>query len=401
MNSDAYKEWTDLFDSSVSEVWKSERKELQKSVMLLWTLKKELNNVHKSLEDEVSNLRQQLNDKDRLEKKMKLTSAKKKSPSHEKENRSTSQVETKSNKYSSNVTELESPDLFKNIDPNSHSKSDKHEFSNSMIIDLSLSDDDRREIDTSPTLISKYRKDLRKSKSKNSGANSSNSNNSKDINLVRKNIFHTPGPDLEMSVIDSTPDLASRKLKTDSKVSQLLRKKKVKRKGRNLTLTQIFPNSIKFNSNNDKKFDVGEDSDETYFENNKSTSRMGITDLLSYINKDESSKDNTFSDMDDLDSTQEVDQFSKGALLDESICFEEASPQKKLKLAVLPEPVVRGNARKDLNGFACEKCRNFYGQMNLSPEELQKKMDECSKHRYKYQPPEDTLPGIWDLTLAP
>lgn len=37
----------------------------------------------------------------------------------------------------------------------------------------------------------------------------------------------------------------------------------------------------------------------------------------------------------------------------------------------------------------------FYSNMNLSPEKLQKKMDECSKHRYKYKPPEETLPGIF------
>ncbi|KAG5898152.1 hypothetical protein JTB14_034008 [Gonioctena quinquepunctata] len=399
MCSDAFKEWTELFDRDVSDVWKLERKELQKAAMLLWTLQKELKSVHNRLESELSTLRQQLNNKDSLERKRNLSShvKKKQSPITEnKENKQNSvMLEASSSKYSSNVTEVESPDLFRILDINCDLKSKNESNSQaSKIIDLSLSDDDKGKIDDSPTLISKHKRDPRKSKSRNTPSADDIVVN---IDLVKKNIFRTPGSDVEMSVIESTPDLRGRK--PNSKTGEFISKRKGHRKNKNLTLTQIYSN-MKQKPNTFKKFEDGEDSDETYFEANKSKrTEMGITDLLSYIN--ETNKDD-FSDAEELDSTQEVDQFSKGAFFNETACSEDLTPKKKPKLNILePEPIVRGNARKLLKGFACTKCANFYGQMNLSPEELQKKMDECSKHRYTYQPPEDTIPGLWDLTIAP
>lgn len=35
----------------------------------------------------------------------------------------------------------------------------------------------------------------------------------------------------------------------------------------------------------------------------------------------------------------------------------------------------------------------FYEALGLSPEELKVKMDECSKHRSKFAPVDDTPPG--------
>lgn len=33
--------------------------------------------------------------------------------------------------------------------------------------------------------------------------------------------------------------------------------------------------------------------------------------------------------------------------------------------------------------------------MNLSDKELEKKMDECSKHKSKFKPDEETIPGMY------
>jgi len=64
--------------------------------------------------------------------------------------------------------------------------------------------------------------------------------------------------------------------------------------------------------------------------------------------------------------------------------------------------VVRGKERKNLNGYCCEQCNNFYGAVCDAPgghvfnrEQL---VSECSRHRHRFRPAQ-TPEGFWDLTF--
>lgn len=63
--------------------------------------------------------------------------------------------------------------------------------------------------------------------------------------------------------------------------------------------------------------------------------------------------------------------------------------------------VVRGNERKKLLGWSCRECEHYYNGLNLPPDELEKKKNECSRHRHNLKPKEETFDGFWDLTFGP
>ncbi|CAG9819184.1 unnamed protein product [Phaedon cochleariae] len=394
-DTEAYREWIDIFDTDVSVIWNTERKELQRAAMLLGALQKEFKRVHEKVDLEYSTLRQQLKNIDQLKQKAKSPCLKKSPNSVNKENEAV--LDTRSSSSLKNSFHIESPDLFRNIDINKDLESET--TTNSSIIDLSLSDDDKTNIEKSPTLISKCRKQKSKFPRMPKAKHQLIQFNTPEC--VPKNIFKTRKSDLETSIIDCTPDLKIKK--SDSRVGDFLSKKKCQRTKNISTLTQMFANTPKPKSIKNQKTDDAIDSDETCIDGNKSKSKMSITDLLKFVNEDENeTEENVPDDLDEsgleeMDSMQESDQFSNGAFLDEDICLEASSP-KKPKL-VEPEPIVRGHARKLLNGFACKECHDFYAHMKLPPEELQKKMDECSKHRYTYRPPDETIPGFWDMTI--
>ncbi|XP_018568355.1 uncharacterized protein LOC108908708 isoform X2 [Anoplophora glabripennis] len=375
MYSEVYKEWIALFNDDFIQIWENERKELQRVSLLSYAFQKELKNLRNNVEVEMINLKQLLKYKDDLEKKTKSLSPqirKTKSPNTvDKENNFENHVGLKQATLRKNQTDNESPDLFKDIDLNAHCST-----TDLSVIDLSISEDDVINIEGSPT-IKKRRK--RYKVIPNPPAFSIITEcQEKPVtpvetirNSVKTNLFKTPvvKSHLDFSVIEGTPEIITNKSKTSSRVSDFLSKKKFKnRKSNNSTLTQMFKNSSRRTQN--EKPDDGADSDETFYEDSTSVSKMGITDLLDYINKSDSNK-------------QEIDK------------------RKPKVIPVEPEPVVRGNARKQLHGWSCHQCKDFYSQMKLPPEEMQKKMDECSRHRYKYRPPEETIPGFWDLSIPP
>ncbi|XP_071577749.1 uncharacterized protein [Temnothorax nylanderi] len=51
--------------------------------------------------------------------------------------------------------------------------------------------------------------------------------------------------------------------------------------------------------------------------------------------------------------------------------------------------------RAKLNGWDCWECRDYYKSLSLSKEEEQKRKNQCSRHRYKYERP-NTPDGFWD-----
>lgn len=59
-------------------------------------------------------------------------------------------------------------------------------------------------------------------------------------------------------------------------------------------------------------------------------------------------------------------------------------------------PVVRKKAeRKQLNGYSCSECAQYYSSFNLTEEELKKKLKDCSRHRDYHSPPK-TPEHYWD-----
>uniref|UniRef100_A0A0C9R3X8 RBBP8 protein n=1 Tax=Fopius arisanus TaxID=64838 RepID=A0A0C9R3X8_9HYME len=60
-------------------------------------------------------------------------------------------------------------------------------------------------------------------------------------------------------------------------------------------------------------------------------------------------------------------------------------------------PVVRGKSeRAKLKGWSCRDCQVYYENMNLTEDELQKRMDQCSRHRSKFNERYQTPPGFWN-----
>ncbi|KAG5321902.1 CTIP endonuclease, partial [Pseudoatta argentina] len=51
--------------------------------------------------------------------------------------------------------------------------------------------------------------------------------------------------------------------------------------------------------------------------------------------------------------------------------------------------------REKLNGLDCWECRKYYQNLSLSKEELKKRLNQCSRHRHKYERP-NTPEGFWD-----
>jgi len=72
------------------------------------------------------------------------------------------------------------------------------------------------------------------------------------------------------------------------------------------------------------------------------------------------------------------------------------NPHKNRSL-VNPTKVVRRKAeRKQINAHDCLECYNYYKVLNLSDEEIEKRMQNCSRHRSN-TPPTKESDSFWDL----
>ncbi|CAH1115000.1 unnamed protein product [Psylliodes chrysocephalus] len=374
METEAFKFWTDIFDTTLLDSYRNERKELQKAAMLITAFQIEIKNVQQSFEKEFSILREQLKRKDEIEEKVKSLPAENDCVQNSNLNDDITELDTN---ISLQNSDLDTPDIFAN-------SSTSNKSSNSEVIDITLSDVDATNLENSPTLVSK-----RKNKSKRQ--------TKKIYGDLKKNIFKEVDKENSM-LVECTPEVKVKKRTSNNGFLS----KKIKKKS---TLTQMFSDISKSTKNifisNQSEFDENQTNSNNTTYLKEDTTELGITRLLSYINKDENENpvQNDNSVEDEMDSAQDVDEFSKGILFDEESPVQ-GSPNKKFKpCESLVEPGLRGKAKKMLKGFSCDKCRYFYGAMKLSPKELQKRIDECSNHRYKYNPPEDTFEGIWDLTI--
>ncbi|GJQ75524.1 hypothetical protein Trydic_g17610 [Trypoxylus dichotomus] len=68
---------------------------------------------------------------------------------------------------------------------------------------------------------------------------------------------------------------------------------------------------------------------------------------------------------------------------------------------IFKEPVVRGKARQNLQGWDCRECREFYEELNLNTQESKKLLNKCSKHRSNFEQHDFTPKGFWDLNFPP
>lgn len=71
--------------------------------------------------------------------------------------------------------------------------------------------------------------------------------------------------------------------------------------------------------------------------------------------------------------------------------------QHKNRTLANPTKVVRKKAeRKQINAHKCYECYNYYKALNLTEEEIDKRMQNCSRHRANVAPTKEP-DNFWDL----
>ncbi|KYB25364.1 uncharacterized protein LOC103314324 isoform X2 [Tribolium castaneum] len=182
---------------------------------------------------------------------------------------------------------------------------------------------------------------------------------------------------MECSIIEDTPDV---KPKKRPKLTQ--KRQKLKNRSRqDTTLTQMFLKPRK-----PKEIDSNLPS-------------MSLDAMINLIN--ESSGSETDDElMGPPDGRESPDKEPEPADVTIDGLEPRDSPVKEEAPKIAFEEVVRGKQRKKLKGWSCQECENYYGALNLPPEELEKRKNECSRHRRRFKRNE-TYRGFWDLTFGP
>ena len=80
----------------------------------------------------------------------------------------------------------------------------------------------------------------------------------------------------------------------------------------------------------------------------------------------------------------------------------------------LPDPDISENAlktssvparskeeRKKLIGFSCDACEIYYRHLDISKQELEKAIQQCSRHRATSPPPKDSPKEMWKTEMSP
>jgi len=77
-----------------------------------------------------------------------------------------------------------------------------------------------------------------------------------------------------------------------------------------------------------------------------------------------------------------------------------ADSPKRMPIRALDPPIRKKSERAKLDGYECNQCVRYYAQFNLPPEELRKRLKNCSRHRARWEP-NKTQPGFWDIDFPP
>lgn len=209
-----------------------------------------------------------------------------------------------------------------------------------------------------PSLVTSKNVETFTTPKKNNQSNQNNLNDSDDI--------------FDSSIIDMTPNIEVSKRSRSTLTSQ-----KKKTHSSSTTLTQMFSG---INTKDNKKKDE--------------TTMMDIDEILERVENAEKN--------DIAESKNSSMSVSKSLKISDSFVEDyDKLPESKKKpeKSFVYKETVRGNKKSKLRGWSCKDCENFYKKMNLSEEELEKRMNECSKHRNKFKPDEETIPGYWDLSI--
>ncbi|XP_063973581.1 uncharacterized protein LOC135160690 [Diachasmimorpha longicaudata] len=154
----------------------------------------------------------------------------------------------------------------------------------------------------------------------------------------------------------------------------------------------------------DNGMETRSDLDETYFPRGETSSRGRQGESVTKRKLQENNglvnrpRDKLF-DMDvdgDWDTDVSMDKWTSSPSKNLMDSFD-AVPEKKNPNFAYKGPVVRGKSeRAKLKGWSCKDCQAYYENMNLTEEEMKKRMDQCSRHRSKYNERYNTPPGFWN-----
>ncbi|XP_042871243.1 serine/arginine repetitive matrix protein 1-like [Penaeus japonicus] len=124
---------------------------------------------------------------------------------------------------------------------------------------------------------------------------------------------------------------------------------------------------------------------------------LGLDELLEQVNTSPSSaKGQAAKSRDESPGQRKVSlRKNKREFFDNSF---DVVPQKNEEpgYAYLGDVVRKRDARKQLQGWGCRECEKWYEHQDLDPEERQRLMNKCSRHRSKHNPVTNTPKHFWD-----
>ncbi|KAL1491340.1 hypothetical protein ABEB36_011949 [Hypothenemus hampei] len=360
-SSNAFEQWQQLFDDKASKVWQEEPLSLLKNLsMIIYCVNKEMKHIQDVLQNKYIDFRSLIDKKHfKINTSVNLTKI---------ETPSISQSTSKAFFQSEKSPNLSSAKSLNNIDS----------FSNLVII----SDDD---FSKSPKIKTKHRMtnrflQNRKLIKENAPIEPYHKTSS---NFKNKVTLQKLDSDLDCSVVQCTPVKSSMRSWKKHK-----------------------PPSV-------KKQSEKQNSPKTRVQTEKSQhhksdqSSMGITKMLHYINQVNKTIEESEED-DDCTPTLFLNE-SNDSALNSGMIEDNANitnlnnflaKAQKISDQQTPEPgVVRGKLRQALPGWSCKECEDFYLKQGLNADEILA-LNKCTRHRGRYMPREDTVPGFWDMDMS-
>lgn len=368
------KEWQQLFDENVAQIWKQEPISILKNIsMMVFCLNREINHVQSNLQLKVECLRNQLSDPPQLVEPLKnaiVTASVNPGILKEQSCNSSTSVIISDDDLSKSGESTGSPEIKKNRRSFRYKqKCVKH------------TQHDRTLTRSKLMMMATKRQQAENQESVNLLQTTNNNRN-----CLRKKLLFELGnalqsqqtpkktdSDLDSSVIESTPVVKP--------VS--FRSREIKRGTKNkLRLTQMF--------SDDQENVNSLEGDNTTSNQHDGETVMGISSLVSYLNND-ACEEKSASAHAPKETTAEELPDNLNAFL---------AKAQNVPIQLEAEPVVRGKLRQKLPGWSCKDCEKFYLNQGLTANEILALTKKCSKHRGTYMPREDTMPGYWDLNLA-
>ncbi|KAJ3643450.1 hypothetical protein Zmor_026160 [Zophobas morio] len=364
MQSEAYSDWMSLYNDNIQTIWREENTELRKVSMIYYAFEKELSRLKNVLENELSSIKSEFKKREYLEKRRKFSGL----VQSEKFELDAIENVDKENK-SPEIVPLEQYDLNKASEEFFIESANTAAF----LKESSPVPQCSKNVTATSPVLHKNSFNFKKKKS----VSPCSDKTTPKMEIFNEDSTTSKMDDsniLECSIINNTPEVTTERKMKRPRFRSKKKKPNLNTSKQKNTLTQSFlrPKTCK------REMDSNLPS-------------MTITEMINLIND----SDHTETDA-ESDATVDLEVPSQS----ETNLEPPSSPEKK-KAKFVYEEVVRGKARKKLAGWACRECQEYYEDLNLPPEELQKKKNQCSKHRHRFKPREETYTGFWDLTFGP